>query len=386
MLTLLLYLTAFLSVFARDSVWSPQRVPFFSNWPIRSSLISSNASNIPSFVQPTFNSTIPSNRNGIKPFAIITFVNGIYHSVEDWVRISTNLENIFGYEVRPFYNPSSGWWMTDISRAGFDLVLRPNDLMIARDLAEHLRAALADLHPHGRVLHLAHSGGAILTYLAAKHHLTYHEIARIDVATLGGGKSITRKYFKGWVRNYYSRNDPLTVVDNRANKLLKRSGSAPVAEVRDTKHNTSFVFIEPLERNPISDHSMECRTYGIALRMESLAMQERVLRTMQQHERDIEWRRKLRKRAATLTGVHHFWDRYLPDRTFAVIRGIRKSAARRTGWRGFFSKKYYYTNSTIVEEGKLLLEAQPPPPQPLPPSSPPILVISLQNETQNVQQ
>ena len=38
----------------------------------------------------------------------ISFVNGIYHSEEDWRNITKDLESIFGLEVRPFYNPSSG--------------------------------------------------------------------------------------------------------------------------------------------------------------------------------------------------------------------------------------------------------------------------------------
>ena len=56
--------------------------------------------------------------------------------------------------------------------------------------------------------------GAIITYLAARYHLTLSERQQIDVITLGGGRSITHKYFKGRIVNYYSSNDPLVIVDN----------------------------------------------------------------------------------------------------------------------------------------------------------------------------
>lgn len=39
------------------------------------------------------------------------------------------------------------------------------------DLGKHLAQAVEDVG-WGRVLHIAHSGGALITYLAAQHHLT----------------------------------------------------------------------------------------------------------------------------------------------------------------------------------------------------------------------
>ena len=147
---------------------------------------------------------------------IVSFVNGIYHSTEDWRRISENLLEIFreavaidehgkvhdknhnetreqlrfDVEVRPFYNPSTGWWVGDLTQAASALIKRPSDHSTALKLAEHLRRCLADSQ-NGRILHLAHSGGAIITYLAAKYHLSVEERSRIDVVTFGGGRSIT---------------------------------------------------------------------------------------------------------------------------------------------------------------------------------------------------
>ena len=108
---------------------------------------------------------------------------------------------------------------------------------------------------------LINSGGAILTYLAAKYHLTKEETSRIDVVTLGGGKSITRKYFSGRTVNYYSRNDPLTLIDQRAKRMLKQAvnewNETSGCETRDPKHNTSFVFLPAKANNAVIDHSAE---------------------------------------------------------------------------------------------------------------------------------
>ena len=207
---------------------------------------------------------------------VICFVNGIHHSVEDCRVVATRLGEIFGDEVRAFYNPSTGVWLSDVSRAGLELFTKPGDLVIAKGLALHLRKALKDVGTQGRVLHMAHSGGAIMTYLAAKHHLTREETDRIDLVTFGGGRSITRKYFGGGrIVNYYSRNDPLLMVDGRAQTLFKLANKISnnhnqnnhnnqnshnvteqskqssnsnnnYTEVRDLKHNTTFIFLNAL--------------------------------------------------------------------------------------------------------------------------------------------
>ncbi len=236
---------------------------------------------------------------------IITFINGIYHSHEDCMKIVSTLEDLFDEEVRLFYNPSTGNWLSDASQAGFALVTKPNDHILAQQLANHLRIALKDVGINGRILHIAHSGGAIITYLAAKHHLTVNETSRIDVITFGGGRSITHKYFKGRITNYYSKNDPLVLLDQRAFNLIKRVYNTSSNEVRD-KHNTSFIFLTSLARNPILDHSMEGPSYLAALQLESIHFRRKV-RALPAKLRFLT--RIMRKRAARVTGVRHFWDR-----------------------------------------------------------------------------
>jgi hypothetical protein len=173
----------------------------------------------------------------------------------------------------------------------------------------------------GRVLHLAHSGGAILTYLAAKFHLTKEETDRIDIATFGGGRSLTRKYFHGGrIVNYYTNNDPLLMVDRRASllsKLLNESTiklffdddtNATYHEIRDFKHNTTFIYLDCHYNNPVLDHDMHGPAYLLALKIEAKAHQERIQDLLTIKELSKYWSRLIRKRTARLTGIRHFWE------------------------------------------------------------------------------
>jgi hypothetical protein len=89
----------------------------------------------------------------------VSFINGIYHSPEDWARITEQLRVLFDDpEIFPFYNPSTGWWVKDATEAGLALLRRPDDLSTALELTSHLRNALEIVGERGRVLHIAHSG------------------------------------------------------------------------------------------------------------------------------------------------------------------------------------------------------------------------------------
>jgi len=296
----------------------------------------------------------------------VSFVNGIYHTEEEWRNLTQSLSQVFEDQVRAFYNPSSGTaffnWVQDAARAGYELVRRPNDLDLAKRLAEHLRRVLQEVGPSGRVLHLAHSGGAILTYLAAKYHLTSQETDRIDLATFGGGRSITRKYFKGRIVNYYSRNDPLTLVDGRAGALMKHALSRAAVggkgqqqqlqlqshEVRDRKYNTTFVFLPGIADNPLIDHSMFGPTYERALRIEAANFRQRLsMMTAAVTVEEARWLRKLRKSVAKTTGLHHFWGNSAAN-VQAYVRVVRKQSAKITKKRGYFSKKTLIAAATNI--------------------------------------
>lgn len=273
-------------------------------------------------------------------FVAISFINGIAHSERDWLRVTNLIENIFGQEIFPFYNPSTGSFMSDLTNAGYELVIRSNDIQNAQNLANHLRKILANINPKGRILHIAHSAGAILTYLAAKHHLLPEEKDRIDVVTFGGGRSITRKYFRGRTINYYAINDPLVVVDRRAANLMNKyyKYNASFIEILEAKHNTSFVFLQGLAQNSIMDHSLEGPTYMGVLRHEAIEYYKRVADMITKDNADRNMIRLARKKAANVTGLHYFW-RYRMDSIRNDIRYVRKVSAEVSGFHGFFSGK-----------------------------------------------
>ena len=81
--------------------------------------------------------------------SVVSFVNGIYHSYSELQSIANQLEEIFSEEVRVFYNPSTGNWLSDAYRAGVELIYKPDDLLIAKSLALHLRRALKDVGSDG---------------------------------------------------------------------------------------------------------------------------------------------------------------------------------------------------------------------------------------------
>lgn len=238
----------------------------------------------------------------------ISFVNGIYHTKEDCQRIKRILSEKFNRRVLPFYNPTSGSWAADLTQAGIAIVNKPNNLEIARNLSIHLRSLLHAVGPNGRVLHLAHSGGAILTYLAAKYHLSVEETERIDVVCFGGGYSITHKYFHGRLINYYAKNDPLLLVDRRAGKLSKEYPKYGEFSISDPKHNTTFVFLEGIMKNPIMDHSMEGPTYLQIVEREAFELGRREAARVEVERKNTDIVRLLRKKAAHFTSIHHFWE------------------------------------------------------------------------------
>ena len=185
-----------------------------------------------------------------------------------------------------------------------------------------------------------------MTYLAARYHLTANETSRIDIATFGGGRSITRKYFAGGsIVNYYSHNDPLLLVDKRASllsKLLNASTARQMChenenttynEIRDIKHNTTFVFLDGLTKNPIRDHDMEGPTYLQALKLEAVEHKKRMSHLSTPIEVQKYWLRIGRKRIAKLTGMRHFWGQ-VPYSS----RSFRKKAAELTDMHHFFSR------------------------------------------------
>lgn len=61
---------------------------------------------------------VSTHTNSSKLYMAISFVNGIYHSEDEVNELSDYLKQQFKGEVRPFYNPSSGSWVKDATKAG----------------------------------------------------------------------------------------------------------------------------------------------------------------------------------------------------------------------------------------------------------------------------
>jgi len=62
--------------------------------------------------------SVSTSTNTSKLYMAISFVNGIYHSEDEVNELSDFLKQQFKGEVRPFYNPSSGSWVKDATKAG----------------------------------------------------------------------------------------------------------------------------------------------------------------------------------------------------------------------------------------------------------------------------
>jgi hypothetical protein len=129
------------------------------------------------------------------------------------------------------------------------------------------------------VIHIAHSQGALITFLAAKR-LTKEELSQIEVIAFGGAEVLRYSESFPFARciNYYSVNDPLLFVNPSAAKAL-RSGfmgvgggvtteSSQLAEMVNPNAEPELVFLTPKAGDPIEDHGLFGPTYMDALKWE----------------------------------------------------------------------------------------------------------------------
>ena len=129
----------------------------------------------------------------------------------------------------------------------------------------HLKTAVSEVGKRGRVLHIAHSQGALVTTLAAKK-LTPLEMNQIEILAFGGAAALRKTPETPFARciNYYSANDPILLLVPSAVQAL-RSGW-----IRD---DDEFCFLAPRSGDPIEDHGLLGPTYSQALGWEGQRFQ-----------------------------------------------------------------------------------------------------------------
>jgi hypothetical protein len=127
-----------------------------------------------------------------------------------------------------------------------------------------LKEAVTSVGKNGRVIHIAHSQGALLTFLAARQ-LSPLELSQIEVIAFGGAAALRKTSQTPFARcvNYYSINDPLLFVVPAAAQAL-RSGFVGDSE---------FCFLTPRLGDPIRDHNLFGPTYKTALTWEGKRFQ-----------------------------------------------------------------------------------------------------------------
>lgn len=199
----------------------------------------------------------------------LTWVNGIGHNVEHMEAGKEKLTTMFGGKRVEFcHNPTAMsheedtlGFIGDLTQATTQKLGRIT--MEVDKLVEHLKQALELVGKSGRVIHIAHSQGALITALAARQ-LEASELAQIEVLTFGGAAALLRSEFPFYrIVNYYAVNDPLLHVVPAAVKAL-RSGFLSSYQQSDPE----FVFLSPRLGDPVHDHMLFGPTYGPALAWE----------------------------------------------------------------------------------------------------------------------
>ena len=197
----------------------------------------------------------------------LTWVNGIAHRPEDMLDPTLVISMAFGnVPVDYCHNPTS--MTSEVDYIGFmkdAFEARTNQLgRITPEvdiLVTHIRNALAYVGKTGRVIHISHSQGSVITWLAAKQ-LTNDECSQIEIITFGGAATITTSEFTSFARciNYYAINDPILNVVPRAVKALN-SGFSFCHKLVEQE----IIFLASRTGDPVTDHGLLNPTYLDAL-------------------------------------------------------------------------------------------------------------------------
>ncbi|GMI53330.1 hypothetical protein TeGR_g15232 [Tetraparma gracilis] len=201
----------------------------------------------------------------------VSWINGIAHTPSDVSEMAAELSKLFSDRVHYLHNPSSMsspadtlGYMRDLSQCTAQKLGKITNEV--NELTSHLRSLVSSLGSKGRLVHIAHSQGALITYLAARH-LTPEECSKIEVICFGGAAAITALEFPHFRRrvNYYSVNDPLLHVVPKAAQALT---SGLLFGSNNPSDEPEYVFLSAKYGDPIVDHGLLGPTYSDAIASE----------------------------------------------------------------------------------------------------------------------
>lgn len=150
---------------------------------------------------------------------------------------------------------------------------------------------MEEVGTNGRVIHIAHSQGVLITALAIKR-LSRQEMAKIEIIAFGGAAALRKSKDCPFVRcvNYYSVNDPLLFLVPSAVRALQsgflgsggvilrnnhnRNNNDATSTNTDELSESEFVFLTPRSGDPIVDHGLLGPTYIEALIWEGRRYQQ----------------------------------------------------------------------------------------------------------------
>jgi predicted transcriptional regulator len=127
----------------------------------------------------------------------LTWVNGIAYGLHHMESEKHDISKLFGgKEVEYCRNPTSmsndedllGYY-SDLTQAGTQKLGRMTAEV--NKLVDHLKESIAKVGKRGKVIHIAHSQGALLTALASKL-LTPLEMSQIEVLAFGGAAALRK--------------------------------------------------------------------------------------------------------------------------------------------------------------------------------------------------
>jgi hypothetical protein len=241
------------------------------------------------------------------PKTVLTWINGIGHTIDHMSSGQTYLSALFGNRPVEFCHNPTAMASPDDTRGRIEDLTQCTTQKLGKitveveKLAMHLKEAVRKVGKDGRVIHIAHSQGALITYLAIKK-LTKEEMRQMEVICFGGAEVIraTEEFPFARCINYYSVNDPLLFVVPQAARALRSgfmgmgygrmswstSSNGPGGGTRgedvastleamaDPNAEPEFVFLTPREGDPVKDHGLFEKTYLDALRWEGRRYQK----------------------------------------------------------------------------------------------------------------